>query len=316
MTRLYGFALPALLLATSLPTIPTIAPLAPSSGIVATDDGTVYFVDAFNSTVWRLRGSDVTAFVTGKRSRSLQIDAARNLYGTHPDNRGGLIFWRADPAGSVTELNRTPLSHDHSHAFTVLAGEQIIGWSGRRSSARFWRARQHEHDLTAAAWGASAGDRIGTVSGMAPLAGGDVVVTAGTSILQISPDGSVRTLAADEPLLRARSSLFSRLFGESDNHLTGVTVCDSGDIFVANAARGVVLRLDSAGRVVDVHSSESGWRPTGVAYANDAIYVLEYGSGVRVQRVTRDGTRTIIAAVRSPRGVAAAPLQARYGNLL
>jgi hypothetical protein len=317
MTRLYSIAAPVLLLTAALPTIPTLAPLPPSSGIVATADGTVYFVDVYHSTVWRARpGDGVRAFVTGRRSRSLQVDNAGNLYGTHADPRGGVVMWRADGDGNVTELNRTPLPHDHAHAFAITDADDIVGWSGRRSGARFWRSQQHAHDLAADEWGNRASQRVGTVTGMAPLTGGDVVVTAGATILRIAPDGSVTTVVANEPLLRPRQSLLSRLFGAQDNHLTGITVCEAGQIFVANSALGVVLRVDAQGRVSNVHTSEAGWKPTGVAYANDAVYVLEYGVGVRVQRIAPDGSRSVIAAVRSPRGLAMGSLQARFGNLL
>jgi sugar lactone lactonase YvrE len=87
-------------------------------------------------------------------------------------------------------------------------------------------------------------------------------------------------------------------------HLTGITVDDDGTIYVANGARNAVIRVSPNGRATEAVTSEGGWTPTGVAAAGGVLYVLEYGSGVRVRRVTSDGTTSIVALVRSDRALA------------
>jgi sugar lactone lactonase YvrE len=271
MLRLYGLSLPTLVLVAgaAVPTLPTVAPLAPSSGIVADDGGTIYFADVYTSTVWRATAYGVTAHVTGRRTRSLQIDADGNIYGVHADPRGRLRSWRADAGGTVVELGGAPAI-----------------------------------DPRAAAIGAAT-----------PAHDGGTIISKRSTILKIEVDGRLTTVAADQPLLRNRQSLLSRLFGEPEPHLTGLAVDSNGTVYAANAARATVLRIDGGGRVVEVHASESGWRATGVAVHDGAVYVLEYGTGVRVQRIAPDGTRSIIAAVRSARALADAMLPARFANV-
>ena len=67
-------------------------PAAPApSGIVAGAEGTLYFVDSFTNTVWRLRpGKVLTPFITGRNGRALQMDAEGNIYGT-PEDEWGLV---------------------------------------------------------------------------------------------------------------------------------------------------------------------------------------------------------------------------------
>jgi hypothetical protein len=102
--RLFNFVLPALIAAgAAIPTIPTVKPGGPpTTGIVAAADGTVYFVDSFHQTVWRVAtNGEKTPFVTGRNGRSLQIDEDGFIYGTHEEEKGQLILWRADPSGNV-----------------------------------------------------------------------------------------------------------------------------------------------------------------------------------------------------------------------
>lgn len=320
MQRLFSFMLPALLVAAApdgpgraLPAIPTLAPQAPSSGIVATADGTVYFADAYHGTVWRARASDgVTAFVTNRRTRTLQLDAAGNIYGSTQDGRRA-VLWRADAVGNVTELKADALPEEVAHAFAIGSGGEVLGWTRgeRGSGARLWRARQHARDLvTDADVGVNSASRLGAVGGMASTDTGELVVTSGAAVLRICREGNITTLVADHPLLRPRQGLLSRMFGDAESHLSGVAVGAAGEVYVANTQRAVVLRVDDHGNAREVHASEAGWRPTGVAYAGGALYVLEYGNGVRVQRVM-DGAASVIVSVRSPRALAQSPFMSR-----
>jgi hypothetical protein len=310
--RVFNLALPALLAAgAAIPTIPTPKPSGPpASGIVAAADGTVYFVDSFHRTVWRvLPGGRATAFVTGRNGKSLQIDAAGNVYGTHEEGRGCVVLWRADPLGNVTEVARTDMPEQHGHAF-VLADGDVIGWTGggKRTGVRVWRSREHERQLLAGGeWGYRDGHgaaaRFFPIGGMTRTHDGELYVTSGPTIRKIAGNGVVSTIVAGEPLLKARSSFWARLLGDVQAHLTGIAVDDDGTIYVANGDRDAVVRVTPNGRATEVVTSDGGWKPTGVAAAGGVLYVLEYGSGVRVRRVA-DGTTSVVALVRSDRTLA------------
>jgi hypothetical protein len=312
--RLFNLALPALLAAgAAIPTIPTPKPAGPpTSGIVAAADGTVYFMDSFHRTVWRVQpGGRVTAFVTGRNGKSLQIDAEGNIYGTHEEGRGCVSLWRADPAGNVSEVARREIPQHHGHAF-VLADGEVIGWTGtgKRTGVRLWRAGEHDRQLLAGGeWGYrdgfGAAARFFPIGGMTRTLDGELYVTSGPTIRKIADNGVVSTIAAGEPLLKARSSFWSRLLGDVQGHLTGIAVDDDGTIYVANSGRDAVVRVSPNGRATEVVTSDGGWTPTGVAATDGVLYVLEYGSGVRVRRVGTDGTTSVVALVRPDRALAA-----------
>jgi sugar lactone lactonase YvrE len=311
--RLFNLALSAIFAAgAAIPTSPAPKPAGPpTSGIVTAENGTVYFMDSFHRTVWRVQpGGRVTAFVTGRNGKSLQIDADGNIYGTHEEGRGCVILWRADPAGIVTDVTRTDLPEQHGHAF-VLADGEVIGWtgSGKRTGVRVWRARDRDrHLLAGGEWGYrdgyGAAARFFPIGGMTRTLDGQLYVTSGPTIRKIAHNGAVTTVAAGDPLLRARSSFWSWLTGDVQGNLTGIAVDDDGTIYVANAGRDAVIRVTPNGHATEVITSDGGWTPTGVAAAAGVLYVLEYGSGVRVRRVSADGATSVVALVRPDRVLA------------
>jgi len=333
---MYSIALPALLVATapnavnleqhivapadaSIPTIPTLQPPGPpTTGIVAADDGTIYFVDSFHNTVWRVQpGRGVSAFVTGRNGKSLQIDDDGYIYGTHRE-KGRVQGWRADAAGNVVELSRAEVPEQSGHAFVVGGNGELIGWTGttRRSGIRLWRAREHQRQLVAGGEygsrdGLGADARFLPIGGMMMTPEGELLVTSGASVRRVSLDGSVSSIAAGDPLLRPRGSIFARLVGDPQGHLTGIAQGDDGSIYVANTARGAIVRIRPDGTTQAIAVSDDGWTPTGVTVASGAVYVLEYGAGVRVRRITTDGVGAVVAIVRPERGLASASVVGR-----
>ena len=313
--RLLNLAMPALIAASAaIPTIPTVKPVGPAtSGIVASADGTVYFVDSFSRTVWRvLPNGSMTPFVTGRNGKTLQIDNEGNIYGTHEETRGSVVVWRADAAGNIVEIARNVMPEQHGHGFVLDDCGEMIGWmgNGKRTGVRVWRARDRERYLLAGGAlgmrdGAGADARFLPIGGMTRGEDGNLYVTSGPTIRKIAQNGDVSTVASGEPLLRPRGSLLSRILGISEiqGHLTGIAINSEGTIYVANPTRDAVVRIEKSGRVSDVASSEGGWSPTGVAVNGGTLYVLEYGSGVRVRKINGDGGVSVVALVRPDRAV-------------
>jgi hypothetical protein len=319
--NLYSLAVPLVIAASGvIPTIPVLGPSEPqTSGIVATANGTVFFVDSFNDTVWRLRpGGPLDAFVSGRNGRALCYDGDGHLYGTHEDESGRIIVWRADGSGRVMDVTQ-PGVPQYGHAFVVAADGDVIASSGagKRTGVRLVRSSEHEHEVIA---GGEMGVRDGTgtharflpIGGMTRTAEGDLLVTSGASIRRVAADGTVYTIAKGERLLKPRHSFFARIFGDTHGHLSGIAVGVGGDIYVANTARNAVIRIRPDGSADEILRSDRGWTPTGVATANGALYVLEYGRGVRVRRIDADGAASIVAHVKPDRAVATALPLARF----
>lgn len=313
--RFYSMAVPLIIASSgAIPTIPTLRPAAPApSGIVANAEGTLYFVDSFTSTVWRLKpGKVLTPFITGRNGRALQMDAEGNIYGTHEDESGMVMIWRADCNGVVSEVSRTDVP-EYGHAFVVEGDGDVIAssGSGKRTGVRLWRGMQHERQLLA---GGDMGFRDGAgseaqffpIGSMTRTHNGELLVTSGPTIRRVAADGSVRTVASGERLLQTRNAFLSRLLGDVQGHLTGIAVGVHGEIYVANSARDAVVRINPDGSADEVVTSDGGWTPTGVATSNGSLYILEYGPGVRVRRIDESGTLSVIALVRPDKHLAAA----------
>ena len=318
--RLYSLAVPLLVAsAAAIPAIPTLGPPGPPpTGIVATDDGTVFFVDSFNETVWRLQpGGSLDAYVIGRNGRTLCLDDEGHLYGTHEHESGRIIMWRADARGTVVDLTHPTVS-DYGHAFVVADDGGVIASSGtdRRTGVRLLRTTGHHRELLAGGDmgfrdGAGADARFFPIGGMTRTANGDLLVTSGASIRRVRADGTVHTIAKGERLLKPRLSLLSLIFGDTHGHLTGIAVGLRGEIYVTNSARGVVVRVDADGSAEEIVKSDGGWTPTGVTSANGTLYILEYGRGVRVRRLDAAGTLTTVAQVKPAHAVAATVLPGR-----
>lgn len=307
--RLYSMAVPLIVAAGAIPTIPTLRPAEPpTSGIVATDDGTVFFVDSYNHTVWRaVPGRALEPFVTGRNGRALQVDDDGYLYGTHRDANGRVSMWRADGAGNVADLLYTDMP-EYGNAFVIDDAGDVIASSGRgrRSGAPLLRVTEHEQTRVASGeWGlrdgSGASARLFPIGGMTRTPDGDLLVTSGASIRRIDGDGTVRTVAANAKLLQPRSTLLSRLLGAVQDHLSGIAIAQCGTIYVTNTALDVVVRVNRDGTTEEVVTSNHGWKPTGVATANGYLYILEYGAGVRVRRIDPHGTLSVIALVKPAR---------------
>lgn len=319
--KLHTLAVPLIIASSgAIPTIPVLGPAEPlTSGIVATGNGTVYFVDSFNETVWRLQpGSALEAFVTGRNGRSLCYDGDGHVYGTHEDAAGRIIVWRADGSGRVVDMTQ-PHMPQYGHAFVVEDDGEVIATSGtgRRTGVRLVRSSDDEHEVIAGGEmgfrdGAGRHARFLPIGGMTRTPDGDLLVTSGASIRRVAADGTVHTIAKGERLLKPRHSFLARIFGDTHGHLMGIAVGAHGEIYVANTARNAVIRIQRNGSADEIVRSDRGWTPTGVATANGALYVLEYGRGVRVRRIDPSGAVSIVAHVKPDHAVAAAVPLARF----
>lgn len=278
-------ALPAAIAAmTAIPVLPVVVP-APehASGIIAARDGAIYFADSYHRTVWRVvPGQPAIEFVSGRDVRALQEDESGNIYGMQIESRGRLVLWRADRQGRVFDVARCEASNHTGHAFLIDDNGELVNRD----------AVLRRTDIP-----------VSSIGGMTRTDDGAILFTAGAAVHRIGADGRVMTVVEGERALRGKRNLLARLFGGSSAHLTGIATDVNGTIYVANSARGLVAGIAPDGRVRTVFASEGGWTPTGVAAANGAIYVLEYGPGVRVRRIADDGD-TVVAAVRASRTVA------------
>lgn len=264
------------------------------AGIAATPGGVVYFVDRSRDVVWRLAGGHLDTVVVGRRARTLQLAEDGSLIGVSRDEHGAEA-WVLTAGGEVQTLVRGV----DGLGLGVDRQRQFYGWSAseRNESVRLWRAGLTGERFELA--GGPSGHRDGKGSGvrffpigaMTVAPDGTLLLTSGPTVRRLTADGRVKTVAAGSKWLKPRSSILQRLLGVVRGHLASITTDASGVIYVANAGRELVARVEG-GEATSFYESPRGWRPVGVSAQQDRIYVLEYGEGVRVSVLDRRGKAT------------------------
>jgi hypothetical protein len=121
-------------------------------------------------------------------------------------------------------------------------------------------------------------------------------------IRRVSLAGEVRTVGG-KPL--------AGLAGVNELSIFGLAADERGNVFVADSAQGVVRKLSLDNQVETVLQTGWFWTPTGVAVANNELYVLQalpnyplrllavsgVGPYLRVQKLATDGRVQTLATV-------------------
>ncbi len=294
----------------------TKAQAHPAWGIVVDRQGQVYFSDL--EIVWKIGAQGrLTVFragVSGRHIHDLTLDDDGNLHGADytylPSTQSYLnAIWKMTPAGNLTYtlapteslprgvsiwkdrdgntyaveqdnhlkretllLKRTP-----SGNVAVLAGGSYGHADGRGSHARF-------SSINKIAFGSD----------------GALYTADGSTVRKVATDGTVSTLARD--LVVENSADRGR--GGLGGNLYGLTVNAQNDVFVADHGNRRVLKIAPDGKVATLLSADPPWSPTGVAFKDDSLYILEFGftpprtsNGARVRKLASDGKVTVLATV-------------------
>jgi sugar lactone lactonase YvrE len=291
-------------------------------GIVIDSHGVVYFADIPRATVWRLgRDGRVTAFVRGRHTHGLALDAADNLYGEDARSIGGrfrITLWRARPDGSVENLLSVYTDPPAENVIARDTAGDRYYWDGNlnsRAHSRIVRLNERGERVVVAGteWGHVDGDaataRIGVIGALALGPAASIYATEGGrgAVRRITYGGAVTTIGG-YPFAGVEHG---NNRDEGPSPLMGLAVDDHGAVYVADHDHRCVRRIAPNGAVTTVFASDFVWTPSGVAVGGDGLYVLEHkrdvldvltflhaGVHVRVRRLAPNGVITTLAAVR------------------
>lgn len=254
-------------------------------------------------------------------ARQLLLDSEKNVYAPSMryDPRADLYrptLWRYSPGGGVSEARATAEASPFTFSDLVDADGTLFFWQvdgTRRLSRILIRAKDTPPALLAGhAWGVRDGRgaeaQFSRLGGMALGPDGQLFVCDDQCVRRVARDGTVTTVA--------RGGLLSLGAGRgAENHLGALAVGTGGDLFVADRVTGRILRVDAGGIVTTHAYTEENWRLASLAWADDALYVLESGpDGNRVIRLDAEGSRHPLPRTAPAEEPAALPPGLRVGG--
>jgi sugar lactone lactonase YvrE len=282
-------------------------------------DGNLYFPCVVPGEVWRIPvdGGTAERFVTGlSRPTSIKFDAGN-----------GLIVTQAG-SGEVTRVDlRTRATRALARLDVGLDNCALAG-DGRLFCSNYMDGSIREIDSQGRVRQVIEAGFIGPL-GLAVSRDGRLLAADWWSVKAVGMSGVVTTVATrfdagfpgmvraiaagdDGRVLLSTSrgtvswfdpatSQSTVVMGDLDEAM-GVACTATGDVFVAEAGAGRVLRGTAGGGAVAVLASGLD-RPTGVAACDGVCYVTEAGAG-RVVRVSDAGTETVVSGMQRPEGLA------------
>jgi sugar lactone lactonase YvrE len=235
-------------------------------GIVVQRDGTIYVADIPTNTIWRIRPDgalDVAA--ADKHSHALAEGSDGSIYGTHehvPLGRTGEV-WKIDREGRVSIVVAADRSFPLSlHPFAIDDWGAMYSttlYAGATSPQSLMRRNPDGQFVTVAE-----SARFEGIDGIAVAPDGSLYLSDGADLRRITPDGIVSTIAA---------SITEPSWGED---LMGLTRRDNGEIYVADYSGARVLRVRAQVSVDTVLEAAWPWAPTGVAFRDNDLFVIEH----------------------------------------
>ncbi|HUR36441.1 MAG TPA: hypothetical protein VM009_01405 [Terriglobales bacterium] len=278
-----------LLLTLALLTATTFA--HPGIGIVVDKTGNVYYTDL--QQVWRMDPRGVkTIVVPHVHTHELYMDAAGNLFGEdvsysgEQDGSGKYHFrvWRRTPDGRISDVvPRTEGFRKNESFVRDSAGNSYAaGESNAESKRKIVRRIDPRGNSTLLASG---------FTNIQWMAFGDdqyLYVIDENDLVRVSPSGQVTRVVRNLGDPPPDANAWSR-----DHKLMGLAADARGNVYVTNFSAARIKKVTPPGRVSTVDQSIGKWAPTGVALANDKLYILESDGlyAVRVRSVLLNSKR-------------------------
>jgi hypothetical protein len=241
----------------------TAAYAHPPVGIVADRAGNIYYSDL--KQVWRLAPDGrQTVVVPNVHTHELYLDPAGNLYGEHLWYEGEAIdrwdyyIWRRSPDGRVQAIVPARRGFRSDWSFVRDAAGNGYWFDATRKVLMKNHAVLARGNFRDPRW-------------MTVTPGGTVYFIDATDLVQVSPNGAVRTVARNLSSKRlVRPDI-------SEHHLLmGLWTDRAGNVYVADFAHGDVKRVARDGRVAVVASSHLPWSVCGGTFApNGELWLLE-----------------------------------------
>jgi sugar lactone lactonase YvrE len=286
----------------------------PAWGLVVDRNNQIYFSDI--ETIWKIDAKgNLTVFragVSGRHTHEINLDENGNLYGV--DNsyesttqRSFTALWKMTPDGKFSYLvapTQNPpkaMTNWKDHA----GNRYYVGQSDNREHEIFVLKRTPGGKVITLAGNRKVGDDyrqvvLFSVGGMAFGNNETLYFTDNSNVRKVTLDGSMTLLAGN---LAVENRAESPMPESSVTRLFGIAVDAQGNVFVADYGNRRVLKITPGIAISTVASAEKPWSPTGVAWKDGDLYILEFGFTPpstylpRVRKLSSDGKIMTLATI-------------------
>jgi sugar lactone lactonase YvrE len=269
--------------------LPGSALAHPGSGIVVDRSGQVYFVDMVSG-IWKLDLHGALTHLPGPAFHFMTLDA---------DGRLAAAELPSGPNWELARIGSDPtllLASDFPLALGP-DGRLYFPSQGRTPVQIRTFSPGGETGILATLPATTAHGPLRWLNGLAAAPDGSLVYTEDDAIRRVGGDGRVSTVA--EHVAPAGCGSRAPL-------LRGLDVDAGGNVYVADAGCGKVLKVSPAGVVTILPQVQHPWFPTGVALSGGDLYVLEFENPdtddrramvPRIRKIAPNGTTTVVATV-------------------
>ncbi len=240
----------------------------PGAAIAVSSNGTIYFVDTGGG-VFSIEPDGRVVRREGPAFHWFAFDPAsryRNTPWPHVPN-GEFRSAGANPTVILSSDFPVTIGSDGKFYYPDGSGGGVIRLTAIEPSG----AKTVRATLPAIRRG---GETITWLNGLAPGPDGSLYYTEDRLIRKVDARGRVTTVIAD--IVVPNCSVVPGTEAPTGPYLRGLAVAHDGSIYVAAAGCGVVLRVDTKGRLASVLKAPAPWSPTAVAVHGRDLYVLEY----------------------------------------
>ena len=296
--------------ATVLIFLSTNTPAHPPWGIVVDNQDQVYVSDLEN--IWKIDAfggqSVFRKGLSGRHTHELTIDEAGDLYGEDlsyepSTGRYTTAIWKMTPAGSFSYV-LAPTSNPPKgmSIWRDRKGNTYLAQRNNNSDQQvFLLKRTPNGDVTTLVGSRKNGDEFRQVvlydiGGMAFGKDGSLYLTDRANIQKVTMAGQISTIARDI----AAEGASSQSGRSSSTSLMGLTVDPAGNVYAADFGNRRILKVTPNGNITTLLRAEDSWSPTGVAFRNGALYILErenVANNSRVRKLSPDGKVSVLAII-------------------
>lgn len=277
----------------------------PAWGIVVDKQGQVYVSDL--ETIWKIdasgRQSIFRAGVSGRHIHELTVDEAENLYGEDlsyepSTQRYTTAIWKMTPAGGFSYV-LAPTSNP-PRGMSIWKDRNgntyLAQWNNNSDQQVFLLKRTPNGEVTTLIGSRKNGDEFRQVvlydiGGMVFGPDGSLYLTDRINIHKVTIAGKVTTIARN---IGGQNS------EGANTSLMGLTVDASGNVYAADFGNRRVLKVKPSGDIMTLLPADESWSPTGLAFRNGDLYILETGNAPqrpRVRKLSPDGKVSAIATI-------------------